>query len=194
VRAVAGLLLLTIAGCGYQLAGEHVGLPEDVHSLSIGKLTNRSHDYGIEKTLQFALEREVHERGQFRLVQTPDHGDAVLSGTIRDVFVRPVAFDANDQAVEYEITLTVDLTLQRESDGQILWTVKNLREFDEFATTPTVVVTRSSQFQQGTLNASDLQNPEFGRTQLAETERRRAVARLVNQAVRDVYNQMVEDF
>jgi hypothetical protein len=59
---------------------------------------------------------------------------------------------------------------------------------------PTVVITSSSQFQQGTLDAGTIQNPQFGNIQLAETERRRAIGRLLSHAVRDIYNQMVEDF
>jgi hypothetical protein len=193
LRSAAVFLVLAFAGCGYHFAGEHVGLPDDVRSLSVGKLDNRSREFGLEKTLAFSLEREIHERGHFRM-EEDSGGDAALSGTIREVRVRPVAFDANDQAVQYEITLVLDLALTRQRDGRVLWRVRGLREIDEYHTSPRVVVTSSSQFQQGTLDAADLQNPQFSTIQLAETERRRAITRLLSQAVRDVYNQMVEDF
>jgi outer membrane lipopolysaccharide assembly protein LptE/RlpB len=194
VRYVAVLLVAALAGCGYHLAGQKPALPEDVRSLSIGTLRNRSREHGLEKTLAFALEREIHERSQFRVAEDPAGGDAVLTGTIRDLRVRPVAFDANDQAVQYEIALTLDLTLTRQSDGRVLWHVNNLSELDEYTTSPTVEITSSSQFQQGTLDAATLRDPQFGHIQLSETERRRAITRLLGQAVRDVYNQMVEDF
>jgi outer membrane lipopolysaccharide assembly protein LptE/RlpB len=189
----AVLLPLLVIGCGYHLAGTN-GLPEDVHSLHVGTITNDSREHGVEKTLAFAFEREIHERGQFRMEQDAGAGDAVLSGTIRDVRFRPVGFDSNDQAVQYEIALIVDLTLTRQRDGRVLWHVKGLRETDEYSASQDVVVTTSSQFQQGTLDAVNLQNPQLGKIQLAETERQRAITRLLRQAVRDVYNQMVEDF
>lgn len=194
MRWIAVLLVVALSGCGYHLVGENVGLPEDVHSLSVGTLTNRSREHGLEKTLAFAIEREIHERGHFRMEEDPAGGDAVISGTIRDLHVRPVAFDANDQAVQYEIALTVDLLLTRKSDGKVLWEARGLHETDEYSTNARVVVTSSSQFQQGTLDATNVQNPQLTGIQLAETERRRAITRLLSQAVRDIYNQMVENF
>jgi len=194
MRYAAVFLALAFVGCGYHFAGEQVGLPEDIHSLSVGTLVNRSREHGLEKTLAFALEREIHERGHFRMIEDPGGGDAVLSGTIRDLRVQPVAFDANDIAEQYEIAITLDFTLTRKDDGRVLWHVNGLLESDQYSASPNVVVTTSSQFQQGTLDANNVHNPEFTAIQLTETERRRAVARLLSQAVRDVYNQMVENF
>jgi hypothetical protein len=187
------VLALALCGCGYHLTGYQIGLPADVHSLSVGALTNRSREPGLDKSLAFAFEREIRERGQFRLIQDAG-GDAVLTGTIRDLRVRPLAFDANDQGVQYEIAMILDLVLTRPNDGHVLWQVRNFREIDEYSTANRVVVTSSSQFQQGTLDAKDVRNPQFNFIQLSETERRRAIDRLLSQAVRDVYNQMVEDF
>ena len=62
VRYIPGLLCLLLAGCGYHFAGEQVSLPEDVHSVSVGHIENRSREQGLEKTLAFALEREVFIR------------------------------------------------------------------------------------------------------------------------------------
>ena len=194
MRWVTTLLVLALSGCGYHLVGENVGLLEDVHSLSVGTLTNRSREHGLEKTLAFAMEREINERGHFHMEEDAAGGDAVISGTIRDVHVRPVAFDSNDQAVQYEIEMTVDLVLTRQRDGKVLWRVRGLRETDEYSASSTVVVTTSSQFQQSTLDAANLQNPQLTQIQLAETERRTAIARLLRQTARDIYNQMVENF
>ena len=194
MRFAAVLLAVAFVGCGYHFAGEQVGLPADIHSLSVGKLVNRSREHGLEKTLAFALEREIHERGHFRMIEDPGGGDAVVSGTIRELRVRPVAFDANDIAVQYEIALILDFTLTRKDGGQVLWHVHGLEESDQYSASPNVVVTNSPQFQKSALNASDVLNPEFTAIQLTETERRRAITRLLGQAVRDVYNQMIENF
>jgi len=194
MRFAAVFFAVAFVGCGYHFAGEQVGLPEDVHSLSVGTLVNRSREHGLEKTLAFALEREIHQRGHFRMIEDPGGGDAVLSGTIRQVKVQPIAFDSNDLAVQYEIAVTLDFTLTRKDGGQVLWHVTGLQESDQYDVSPNVVVTNSPQFQQSALNASDVHNPEFTAIQLGETQRRRAITRLLSQAVRDVYNQMVENF
>jgi hypothetical protein len=192
VRAVTALVLL-LAGCGYHLPGAQSSLPEDIRSVSVGTITNRSREHGLEKTLAFAFEREIHQRGQFQMVQDAG-GDAVLSGTIRGVAVRPVAFDSNDQAVQYEMTLILDLTLVRQRDGRALWRVRGLRETDEYNASAQVVITTSPQFQQGTLDPGNIQDPQLSKIQLAEGERRRAITRLLSHTARDVYNQMLEDF
>lgn len=187
-------LLAALAGCGYHLAGAELSLPSDVRSVRVGAITNHSPEHGLEKTLQFAIEREIHERGQLRMVDDPGGGDAVLHGAIRDVSVQPVAFDANDQAVQYEISIVLDLTLTRQRDGRVLWHVRRLQERDEYSANARVVVTSSSQFQQGTLDAANVQNPQLSNIQLTETDRRDAIARLLSQAARDAYDQMVEGF
>ncbi|MFQ5667870.1 MAG: LPS assembly lipoprotein LptE [Candidatus Binatia bacterium] len=194
MRRLACIVLIVVSGCGYHLSGDESSLPEDVQSLSVGTLVNRSREFGLAKTLAFAFEREIHERGHFRMEEEPGAGDAVLSGIIRDVSVRPVSFDANDMALQYAIVLTLDLTLTRQRDGKILWSVSDLREADEYSANARVVVTSSSQFQQGTLGAADVRSPQFNNIELAETERRTALARLLRHAARDVYNQMVEEF
>jgi hypothetical protein len=185
---------LVVGGCGYHVAGTQVALPPDITTLGVGPVRNFSREYGLEKTMAFALEREIFVRRQFRVGRGAGDADAVVSATIRDVTGRPVGFDANDVAVQYEIGLIVDVSLTRRSDGRVLWHVNGLRETDEYSANASVVVTSSSQFQQGTLDAVDVQNPQFTSIQLAETLRREALKRLVTQAARDVYNQMVEDF
>ena len=186
------ILLLVLAGCGYHLVGDASGLPTDIQSLSVGTFVNKSHEYGLERTLAFALEREIHVRQRYRVQEGA--ADAVLSGTIRDVHTHPLAYDANDRAVQYEITMIVDLRLTSQTDGHTLWQVSGLRETDQYSTNAQVEVTSSSEFQQGTLDANDVHNPQFRSVQIAETERARALTHLLRQTVRDVYNQMVENF
>jgi hypothetical protein len=194
VRGLAVLAVLLCAGCGYHFTGEHIALPKDVHSLSVGHIENLSREPGLEKTLAFALEREVYIRRQFHIEDDPGAGDAVLSGTIRAVRVRPMAFDSNDQAVQFQITVVMDLTLSRHSNGRVLWQTRGFTGVTDYSASAPVVVTSASRFQQGTLDAPNVQSPQLSNIQLAETERQAALKRLLGQAARDVYNQMVEAF
>jgi len=195
-------VVLLGSGCGYYFTGDHVGLPPEIRSVSMGTIVNHSREPGLDKILAFAFEREIVIRRQLRLEQDPGAGDARLSAIIQELRLRPVGFNPKDQAVQYEMTLVLDLALTRQSDGKTIWETRGLLEVDEYATSATVVVTSSSQFQQGNLNAADLENPQFASRDdsrpvsipLAETERRLAIERLVQQAVRDSYNQMIEDF
>ena len=194
---------VAFTGCGYHFAGATLGVPDDVHSLRVGAISNQSREQGLDKSLAFALEREIQTRRHFHMATDPGAADAVLSGTIRDLRTRAVAFGSNDIAVQYELALVLDVRLERQRDGHIIWQVTALRETDEYSANSQVVVTSSSEFQRQTLDAGNLPcqqgstrpcNPEFSNLQMAETLRQRAITRLLGQASRDVYNQMVEGF
>jgi hypothetical protein len=181
-----------VTSCGYHLKGTYVRLPEGVLTLSIGEIKNQSREFGLEKNLAFAFEREVYARGVLRLVEAPHIADAVLTGSIRAFSARPVAFDAQDEAIQYEAGLVVALTLRRESDGAMLWQAAELEAFEEYSVRASTVITSSSQFQRGTVDPADL--GAMTNIQLAESEKRLAIDRLVATVVRDAHDRMLEDF
>lgn len=194
-RVSHGLFLaavLMFSACGYQFAALRTALPEGVRAVSVGTISNHTREFGLEKSLAFAIEREVVRRGALQLVEEPGGGDAVVTGTIRGYTLKPVAFDAADEALQYQLTIAVDLQLRRNDDGRVLWQIEGLRESDEYSAVPRVVVTSSSQFQRGALDPIDL--TKFTDIQLAESQKRQAVDRLLETIARDAYALMSEDF
>jgi hypothetical protein len=185
-------LLLAPLACGYHLAGTQVLVPGDIRSVSVGQFQNQSRQEGLEKTLAFALEREFYERGTLPVREDPSQSDGLITGTIRGFKVRPVSFDENDEALQYEAELTLDVTLRRQVDGKVLWQGSRLHAYEEFSVNPNTVVPSSSQFQQGTLDFNNLS--ELTDIQLAETEKRLAIDRMVRSIVRDVHDRILDDF
>jgi Lipopolysaccharide-assembly len=192
--AASALLLLALAplACGYHLSGTQVDVPGDIHSISVGHFDNLSHQEGLEKMLAFAFEREFYERGTLRLRENPSEGDGIITGTIREFKTRPVSFDANEEALQYEAELTLDVTLRRQADGKMLWKGSRLHAFEEYSVSRQTVVPSSSQFQQGTLDFANL--AQLSDVQLAETEKRLAIERMVRAIVRDVHDRILDDF
>jgi hypothetical protein len=172
--------------------GTQVSPPAGVRSLSVGTIENRSREFGLEKTLAFALEREVYRRGILRLSEKEAEGEAVMVGTVRSFVTRPVAFDAQDEAIQYEAELTVDLRLRRQDDGAVIWEAPGLHAIEDYTVRADRVVPSTSQFQQGTLDFRDLEG--LTDIQLAETEKRLAIERLVEEVVRDAHDRLLEDF
>jgi hypothetical protein len=199
------LVLITTAAlpaCGYHIHGTQPTLPSDVRTIGVGSIDNRSREHGLEKELAFAFEREVFVRRHYRLADSPGGADALLTGTIREVTRQPVAFDQDDQAVQYEVRMRQDFTLTRQRDGKTLWSVRDMREFDEYTSNPEVVVTSSADFQRGNLDIKNLRRTDdeipdelqISTIQLAEYERQRALDRLLQRTVRDVYDRIIEGF
>ncbi|MFN8642058.1 MAG: LPS assembly lipoprotein LptE [Candidatus Binatia bacterium] len=185
-------LAALLAGCGYTVAGTHRQVPGDVRSVAVGEFRNDSRQEGLAKTLAFAVEREFFEHGTLPLRERPDDGDAVITGTIREFKTRPVAFNSSEEALEYEARMVLDVVLTRQSDGAVLWKGSRMQAIEDYAVNPQTVVPSSSQFQQGTLNFGDL--GDLTNIQLAETEKQRAIERMVRSIARDVHDRILADF
>jgi hypothetical protein len=208
-RLPAGALLAaaTLAsaapGCGYHVVGTDPQLPDDIRSIGVGAIVNETPERGLEKELAFAYEREIHLRGHYRMAESLGEADAQITGRIIGLARRPVAFDENDQAMQYEVTIRLDLALERTESGETLWATSDVVRADEYASNPRVAITSSSEFQRGNLDAADVQRVvddgipdtrQIGFIQLAESERRNALRRLLQGVVRDTYNRMIEGF
>jgi len=191
-RTIVAVALFWLAGgCGYNFAGTGNRLPTDVHTISLGPLRNATREIGFEKQLLEELEDEVSSRGRLKVVPQ-GQGEVSLSGTIRDYLNRPVSFSARDEAVQYQVSVAVDLELRRADNGKLLWKSQGQREAQDYSAVPGVVVTSSSQFQSTTLNTQNVS--QFTDIALSESERRQANEALIERLARDVYNQMMEDF
>jgi hypothetical protein len=189
---LALLLLFGSASCGYHLAGTNTALPPDIKTVHVGAIENESIYPGLEKQLAFALEKAITQWDTLQLVESPSDADAVLEGKIRALYLRAVSFDQSDLALQYEVSIVADLHLRRISDGKDLWKIRGLRQTEEYSAVAQVVVTSSAQFQQGTLDPVDL--TKFTEVQLAESEGRMAMDRLLRDMAHDAYALMTEGF
>lgn len=184
--------MIVSAGCGYRLVGSESSVPGGIRSVSLGTFENRTRQFGLEQALSFAFEREFYRRGLLRLEETQGEGDAILEGTIREFRTRPVAFDSDDEALEYEAELTVDVLLKRQDDGEVLWRGSRLLAVEEYSVNRSIVVPSAARFQLETNDLSDLQN--LTDIQLAENQKRLAIARMIETIVRDVHDRILDDF
>lgn len=185
------LALGAAAGCGYGFAGVGSRIPAEVRTVSLGPIQNLTREINLDKRIVEAMEDEMVARGRLKVVPV-GQGDASLTGVIRGYNSRPISFSGRDEALQYELSIVVDMQLQRRADGKILWRTRNLVEVQDYSAVPGVVVTGSSAFQQSTVNAADL--PRFTDIQLSEGQRREATDKLLETLARDAYNQMMEDF
>jgi len=67
-----------------------------------------------------------------------------------------------------------------------------MEAIEDFSVNRDTVVPSSSQFQQGTLDFSDL--ADLTDIQLAETEKHAAIERIVRSLARDVHDRILDDF
>lgn len=176
------------SACGYQFAGT-TPLPQGIQSVSFAEFSNHTLETGVEKELQWAIEREFRTRRNIRVTDT---GEGVISAQLQTLELRPFSFDRLDQVLEYEIVLALDIQLTDRGSGKVLWQADNLRVTEYYSAIPQVLVTTSPEFLQGTLDPGDL--PGLTDVQFSDTQRRLAIGRLFVEAAREVSFRLGDNF
>jgi outer membrane lipopolysaccharide assembly protein LptE/RlpB len=182
------LLLFLIPACGYHFSGAD-NLPQGIKRVSFAEVENQTLEVGIEKELQWALEREFRNHSG---IPVAENAEGIINVTLHRLDLRPLSFDNKDEVLEYQLMLQFDISLTHRDTGQTLWQANNIQVIEDYAAIPQVVVTTSPKFLQGTLNPGDL--PGLTDIQFSETERRLATARLFETAAREVYFRLGENF
>lgn len=143
---------LSLAGCGYHVAGRGSRLPASLKTIAVPALENRTAQYRIEQRLTEALVHELLARTSYRVVSNPAAADAVLRGQIKGLESNALLFDtATGRATTMLVTVRVGVQL--EENG----TKKMLYRNDDFLFREQYVITASvtSFFEE--------QNPALGR-------------------------------
>lgn len=122
IAALATLCALALGACGgYALVGRGSNIPDDVQSVYLAALENRTQRPQVEQFLTRALADELVRRGRFDLVNDAAAADAELSGAVVGFGATPVTFDTEGRATEYEISITASVALRRLDDDQVVW-------------------------------------------------------------------------
>lgn len=127
MRHRAGTLVVLAAaalavGCGYALVGRGSNIPPEVRTVYLAPFENGTERVNVDQILTRALNDELVTRQQFTVVSTDQEGsDADLKGKVTGFDVRPVTFDADRRATEYEITITAAVALTQRDPERVLW-------------------------------------------------------------------------
>lgn len=121
LRSILSLVALILVGCGYGLIGRTSNLPEDIDSIFVQTLENRTTRQQINLFLTQAIVDEFVTRRRFAVVSNAASADAVLSGILTAYIVRPVEFGPDGRATRYEFTIRTDMELTRQGSEEVLW-------------------------------------------------------------------------
>jgi outer membrane lipopolysaccharide assembly protein LptE/RlpB len=136
--AVAALLALTLAGCGYRVAGTAALLP-GVYTIAVTPWTNASIQYKLSDHLADAVSRELITRTRYSVVADPAKADAVLSGSVANMLSSASVVDpqtGRSTAGQLVVYLQVKMI---DKNGKVLFNQPNLqfRERYEISINPT---------------------------------------------------------
>jgi outer membrane lipopolysaccharide assembly protein LptE/RlpB len=132
-------LFSTTLGCGYHIMGRGGKFPEGITSLAISPLENTTKEANLNAIFVSALRREFIYRREVEIVRE-NKADASLQGAITSISTGSIAYDREARAREYRVTITLDLLLVRNENGDILWRGDGITGFEEYLASTDVIV------------------------------------------------------
>lgn len=128
-RPSFGLVLAAacvLTGCGYNLVGRASNIPQDIEVVYIEPLVNSTQRVQVEQILTQAIVDELVTRRRFTVANGVSEADAILRGSVTTFDVRPVTFDADGLADNFEISITADMRFERppklgDDEGEVIW-------------------------------------------------------------------------
>jgi hypothetical protein len=137
------VLLVALEGCSYRLVRYGSGA-EDLPRVSVVTLTNDSQEAGVESLVSEAMRREVLNRGGLRLVGDPEAADYVIRGRVHPLQTRARGFSAAVLAVEYEVTMRLDVLVDFGSGDAWKMDSETMRESEIYLASADVEVGRKN--------------------------------------------------
>src|SRR5260221_3036269 len=120
--SVLGLLCALLGcGCGFTLAGRASLLPAHIRVVGVPTFTNRTNVFNLETLLTQRVRSEFIGRGKYQILPQSAGVDALLVGDIASVSVAPAAFNTQQQASRYIITMTASLQFRDVLENKVIW-------------------------------------------------------------------------
>ena len=124
------------------MVGKQTQVPPGLDSIAIPTFLNQTLEPGIEVQLTQGFLREFIFDRRARVVGRKE-ADSILEGVIKTFRRFSVAYNQSGIALEYQITMVVDLTLKKQT-GEVLWKEQNLTETRYYRTAASAIMSESN--------------------------------------------------
>jgi hypothetical protein len=161
-HAVAVLLLLATAACGYSLAGRGSFLPSHIQTIAVPQFVNESTVFDVERRVTERVVAELVGRGRYKVVTGNEPRDAVLEGTILSITSTPAAPNNQQLATTYAVVMTARVQFRDLKQNKVLWSNDAMQFREEYPVTGTVL--NPTLFFGQDVNALERMASEFART------------------------------
>ena len=167
-RAVAGAILamaaLLHAGCGYSLAGRGAFLPAHIKIIGVPQFVNNTPVFEVELKITERVRSELIGRGRYEVRPNREGVDAVLMGEIQSIALAPAAFNDQQQATRYALTLVAKIEFRDLKTDKVLWASPSMVFTEQYDVTTTQTATDPNAFLGQNVNAMERLASEFART------------------------------
>jgi hypothetical protein len=165
---IAAVLLLTLgsSGCGYSLAGRGSFLPAYIKTIGLPLFVNNTPVFDVERRITEKVRAELIGRGRYTVKPETAGVDAVLLGEIVTIALAPTAFNQQQQATRYSITLIARIEFKDLKTDKVLWSNPGLVFSEQYDLTTVVAggaTTDVTAFLGQNVNALERLASEFAR-------------------------------
>jgi hypothetical protein len=167
-RAAMSIILFAAAvvtsGCGYSLAGRGAFLPAHIKRIGVPMFANNTPVFQIEQKITAKVVAELIGRGRYEVKQNREGVDAVLIGEILAIAIAPAAFNKEQQATRYAVTLVAKIEFRDLKTDKVLWSNPSLAFSEQYDVTTTQTALDPNAFLGQNVNAMERLASEFART------------------------------
>jgi hypothetical protein len=162
------LVILAVAiaaqsGCGYSLAGRGSFLPAYIKRIGIPLFVNGTTVFNLDQKVTDKVRSEFIGRGKWTIAPDQTGVDAVVSGTITGVTLTPVAFNQQQQATRYALSMTGAVEFKDLQTNKVIWTNPSMAYREEFDVPASQNTLDTSTYFGQDANALDRLSSEFSR-------------------------------
>ncbi len=115
------LLAAVVYGCGYHFSPGGENIDKSIQTVFVEKFGNFTSEANLENYVQSAFINEVRQGSRFKLAESREKADAIVSGKILQSDVSHLSYTSLDVAKEDRVTVTMEVTFKETRTGQIIW-------------------------------------------------------------------------
>ncbi|MCK9230632.1 MAG: LPS assembly lipoprotein LptE [Syntrophales bacterium] len=117
------MAVLVSASCGYRFAGSADAIDPSIRHVYVAPFINATSEALIENYLRNDFIDRFRRGGRFSIAGNAEDGDALVRGTVTNVFTSRATYTTAESAIEDRIHMSLDLIFEERS-GDILWSQK----------------------------------------------------------------------
>lgn len=163
LTVLALLAYFALSGCGYSLAGRGSFLPDYIRTIGVPLFVNNTAVFDVEQRITEKVRSELIGRGRYKVQPDRTGVDAVLLGEIQAVNLTVAAFDQQQQATRYALTLVVKVEFRELKTDKVLWSNDAWQFAEQFDVTTATTGLDATAFLGQDANALERLSSEFAR-------------------------------
>jgi outer membrane lipopolysaccharide assembly protein LptE/RlpB len=132
------LLIVVLAGCGYQLSGQAGSIPGNLQRLSIPMFTNVTTVPGLEQLITKAVRTQLQQDGRVGL-GTEASSTAELRGEVTRYGLAVLATDPSDFVLEYRAEVEIRVKVEDLRQRQTMLDQRLIINTDYVVSSPQIV-------------------------------------------------------